>query len=125
MYEDWFCLEIKRGRPTEVAAKIAITQVRKHTPLPSSTIPWWVKMIVRLKGGKQMSEHLKKSWSFLDGKKTAIGAVLTFFVLVGPEVHSLAVDLGVTQNGLAVITSGILIVGAVHKVWKMFSNGKE
>jgi len=120
LYEDWFYVYLKHGSSQEVAAKSALKQTQKHTPLGPTEPPWWLRVGTRVIGGKKVTEQVKNGWRALDGKKTAIGAVLTFLVLISPEVHDLAVQLGITQTGLAYVTTSIMVVGAAHKVWKKF-----
>jgi hypothetical protein len=82
-------------------------------------MPLWVKVGLWF-GGNEVKEGVKKGWAAVDGKKTVIGLVLTFLVAISPEVHDLAIGLGVSQQSLLYVTTGIAVVGALHKVWKKF-----
>jgi len=123
-YTEWFFAYTKLGLSASAAAEKALRQVQKHTPDAPTPMPFWVRLGLKF-GGKDM-DILKKLWNFLDGKKTAIGAILTFLVMLGPQIVQLAKEIGVTQDGLAYVTSAIAIIGAVHKIWKKFfgTNGK-
>ena len=72
-----------------------------------------------------MKQQVEKGWKAVDGYKLVTGLVLTFLVAIGPDVYDLAVGLGVTQEKLALITGGIAVVGAAHKVWKKFFGARD
>lgn len=87
-------------------------------------MPFKVKVVAAL-GGDEVKKGVNKAWKSVDGYKTVIGAVLTFLVLVSPQIVELATSLGVTQEGMGIVTSAILVVGMAHKVWKKFFGPKE
>jgi hypothetical protein len=125
-YTGWMKVYLRNGISASKAEQYAKLELQKHVGLDepeASGPPWYVKLGVRVFGGKDMSNNLTGIWKALDGKKTIIGALFIFLGAILPPLVDFLTAIGATE--IAVIVGSVIgVVGALHKVWKKyFSNG--
>jgi hypothetical protein len=77
--------------------------------------PWWMHLAGPAIGVPYAM--LTKVWTFLNGKKTVIGAVITLVAYVVGGLPLLAAFLPAVTVA-KVVGVGVFVVGALHKVYK-------
>jgi hypothetical protein len=78
---------------------------------------WWMKLGAAAMGVPM--DWLQKIWDFMNGKKTAVGLIITALAFLAGFVPALMAALGVEALLVAKV-AGVLttIVGIAHKVYK-------
>lgn len=125
LWHDWFTFfKVRKKLDHEKAFHAAHREMRKHGPRPKGPAkpPLWLRLAAKVAGE---GENLMKVWSWLDGKKTFIGAVLVGVPIIWEALQPILAAGGASPEKVAAI-GGVIIgaIGIAHKVLKAFGVAK-
>lgn len=83
--------------------------------------PWWMK-IGAVAVGVPM-DWMSKAWTFMNGKKTIVGAVITLFayLVAGVPLVAALCTTAVCATTVAKVGGiGLTVLGILHKLYKFF-----
>lgn len=99
--------------------RVTAAMVLKHGPCPKAPAkpPLWLRIGAGVAG---KGDSMKKAWSWFNGKKTLLGAVLVGTPVLWEEVSKILAAGGADGAQLAAISGGLLAgLGIVHKLLKV------